>query len=84
MRGHLRDALSQERPRILDERGDRMVVRLLNAPANGIAAAVGREMRSQGLDLSDDTIRRCLQRQGLRALSRDVASKATPHRVVLL
>lgn len=67
MRGHLRDAPSQGRPRILDERGDREVVRLLNAPSNGTAAAVGREMRSQGLDLSDDTIRRCLQRQGLRA-----------------
>ena len=32
MRGHLRDALSQGRPRILDERGNREVVRLLNAP----------------------------------------------------
>ena len=67
MTGHLRDAPSQGRPRILDERGDREVVRLLNAPSNGTVAAVGREMRSQGLALSNDTIRRCLQRQGLRA-----------------
>jgi transposase len=67
MRGHLRDTPSRGRPRILDERDDREVIRLLNAPSNGIAATVGREMRSQGLDLSDDTVRRCLRRQGLRA-----------------
>ena len=67
VRGHLRDVHSQRRPQIIDERGDREVVRLLDEPSNGIAATVGREMRSQGLDLSDDMIRRCLQRQGLKA-----------------
>ena len=60
MRGHLRGAHSQRRPQILDERGDREVKRLLNEPSNDIVATVGREMRCQGLDLSNDTIKRCL------------------------
>ena len=67
MIGHLRDAHSQERPLILNEHGDREVVRLLNEPSNDRAGVVGIEMQSQGLDLSDDTIRRCLQKQGLKA-----------------
>ena len=60
MTGHLRDAHTQKRPQILNER-DCEVVRLLNEPSNGIVI-VGREMRSQELDLIDDTIRRSLQR----------------------
>lgn len=67
VRGDLRDAHSEGRPRILDERADREVVRLLLDPSNGIAATEGREMRSQRLDLSDDTVRRSLRRQGLKA-----------------
>jgi hypothetical protein len=35
---------------------------VLNDPSNGTAATVGRELRSQGLDLNDDTVRRSLQR----------------------
>ena len=42
-------------------------MRLLLDLSNGIATTVGREMRSQGLDLSDDMVRRSLQRQRLRA-----------------
>ena len=70
MRSYLKDAHSQGRPQILDECGecgDRNVVRLLNEPSNGTATIVGRKMQSQGLDLSDDTIRRCHKRQGLKA-----------------
>ena len=67
VRGDLRDAYLEERPRILDEHADREVVRLLLDPSNGTAAVVGREMRFQGLDLSDNTVRRSLQRQGLKA-----------------
>lgn len=59
-RVHLRDALSQGWLGILDERGDCMVVRFLNALANGTTAALGRKMQSQGLDLNDDTIGRHL------------------------
>jgi transposase len=66
-RGDLRDRHSHGRPRILDECGDCEVVRMLNDPSNGTVAIVGRELRSQGLDLSDDTIRRSLERQGLQA-----------------
>jgi hypothetical protein len=45
----------------------REVVRLLLDPCNGTTVALGREMRFQGLDLSDDTIRRSFWRQGLKA-----------------
>ena len=67
MRGDLRDAHSKGRPRILHKRADHEVVRLLLDPSNRIAVVVGREMRSQGLDFSDDTVRRSLRKQGLRA-----------------
>ena len=67
MISHLRDAHSQERPLILNKHGDREVVRLLNEPSNDRVAIVGIEMQSHGLDLSDDTIRRCLQKHGLKA-----------------
>jgi transposase len=59
-RGDLRNRHSHGRPRILNERGDREVVRMLNDPFNGIAAAVDRELQFQGLDLNDDTVRRSL------------------------
>jgi hypothetical protein len=42
----------------------------LNDPSNCIATVVGRELRSQDLDLthlSDDTVKSSLQRQGLQA-----------------
>jgi hypothetical protein len=62
LRGDLGDRNSHGRPQILDECGDCEVVRVLNDPSNGTAATVGRELRSQGLDLNDDTVRRSLQR----------------------
>ena len=46
MRGDLRDAHLEGRPRILHECADREVVRLLLDPSNGTIVAVGREMRS--------------------------------------
>jgi hypothetical protein len=36
-------------------------------PSNDTTATLGGEFQSQGLDLSDDTVRRSLQRQGLQA-----------------
>ena len=66
MRGDLRDAHSNVRPRILDECADREVVRLLLDPSNGTSATMGKEMRSQGLNLSDDMVRRSLRKQGLK------------------
>ena len=54
-----------ERPQILDERDDHEVVKLLD-PSNGRAAAMGRGMRSQGLELSDASVNRSLRRQGLK------------------
>jgi len=71
----LRDAHSEGRPQILDERADREVVRLLHDPSNGTTVAIGREMRSQGLNLSDDTIRRSLRRQGLKACMKTKKTK---------
>jgi hypothetical protein len=41
---------------------------VLNDPSNGTGAIVGRELWFQGLDLSDDMVRRSLRRQGLQAL----------------
>ena len=67
MRGDLRDAHLDGRPQILDEHANCEVVRLLLDPFDGITAVVGREMRSQGLDLSDDAVRRNLRGQGLKA-----------------
>jgi hypothetical protein len=61
-RGDLRNRHSHGRPRILDKHGDREVVRVLNDPSNGRATAVDRELRSQGLDLSDNIVRKSLQR----------------------
>ena len=66
-RGNLRDRVSCGRPRILDERGDREIVRRLNDPSTSTAAAVGRQFRSEGLHISDDTVRRSLRRRGLQA-----------------
>ena len=66
VRGNLRDAHSKGIPRILHERADREVVRLLLDPSNGTTVTMDREMRSQGLDLSNNTVRRSLRRQGLR------------------
>ena len=43
MRGDLRDAHSNGRPQILDERANGEVVRLLLDPSNGTIAAMGRE-----------------------------------------
>ena len=64
MRGDLRDAHSNGRPQILDERVDCEVVRLLLDPSSGTAIAVGRKIQSQGLNLSNDIVRRRLRRQG--------------------
>ena len=61
------DTHSQGRSQILDEHGDCEVVRLLNEPSNGVSTIVNRKMRSQGLNSNDDSIKRCLQRQGLKA-----------------
>lgn len=61
------DKTSPGRPRILDERDDRDIVRRLNDPNTSTAAAIGRVLRSEGLRLSDDTVKRSLRRQGLRA-----------------
>jgi transposase len=66
-RGDLRDRHSYGRPQFLDERGDREVVRVSDDPSNDTTATLGGEFQSQGLDLSDDTVRRSLQRQGLQA-----------------
>jgi hypothetical protein len=35
---------------------------MLNDPSNGTVVAMDRELLSQGLDLSDDMVRRCLRR----------------------
>ena len=59
-RGDLRNRHSHGRPRILNERGDHEVVRILNDPSNGIVAAMRRELQFQGLDLSDDKVRKSL------------------------
>ena len=56
--------------------------------SNSTATAVDSEMRSQGLDLSDDTIKRCLQRQELRVqmktkkpfLSKKHKAQSTKHK----
>lgn len=61
-RESLTDKTSPGRPRILDERGDRGIVRRLNDPNTSTAAAIGRVLR-----LSDNTVKRSLRRQGLRA-----------------
>lgn len=66
-RGSVKDKISPGRPRILDERDDRDIVRKLNNQSTSTAAAIGRELRSMGMQLSDDTVRRSLQRQGLQA-----------------
>jgi hypothetical protein len=55
MRGDLRDAHSDGRPQILEEHVDHEVVRLIFDPSYDTAAIVGREMRSQGLDLSNES-----------------------------
>jgi hypothetical protein len=44
MRGDLRDVCSNGRPRILDERANREVVRLLLDPSNGTTTTMGREI----------------------------------------
>lgn len=66
-RESLTDKTSPGRPRILDERGDRGIVRRLNDPNTSTAAAIGRVLRSEGFQLSDNTVKRSLRRQGLRA-----------------
>ncbi len=66
-RGSLRDRASLGKPRILDECGDLEIVRRLNDRCTSTAAAIGRGLRSEGMQLSDDTIRKSLQRQGLQA-----------------
>jgi hypothetical protein len=38
---------------------------VLNDPSYGIATVMCKKLQSNGLDLSDDTIMRSLQRQGL-------------------
>ena len=63
----MRDKVSSGRPRILDERSDRDIVRRLNDPHTSTAAAVGRALRSEGMRLSDDTVKRSLRKQGLEA-----------------
>jgi hypothetical protein len=60
VRSDLKDRHSYGRPQILDKRGDCEVVRVLNEPSNGTATVVDRELQSQGLELSDDTVRRSL------------------------
>jgi hypothetical protein len=42
-------------------------VRVLNDPSNGTATIVVRKLRSQGLDLNDNMVRKSLWRQGLHA-----------------
>jgi len=63
----VKDKISPGRPRILDERDDHDIVRKLNNQNTSTAAAIGRELRSMGLQLSDDIVRRSLQRQGMQA-----------------
>jgi hypothetical protein len=52
---------------------------VLNDPSNGTIVVVGRKLRSQGLDLSDDTIRRSLRRQRLQACVKTKKSKNIRH-----
>ena len=65
--GEVLDRPRSRRPHLLGIRDERLALRLLNMQKSGNAAAIGRGLRAQGLRVSDETVRRSFQRQGLGA-----------------
>jgi transposase len=64
--GRVHDSPQSGRPRLLSIHDERLAVRMLNEPKSRCAAVVGRKLRAHGLRLCDETVRRCIWRQGLQ------------------